>query len=171
MNEINDPELSPEVEKVAQRYLNKLKGSEPMEMERRVFLCYSRKDYDEVWKFHLAILGSGLHSFFDQSELMGIRLGENWMERIFEMLSKCTTMAYFLTPHSIQSDFIRYEVGFFIERIRIRSGAFFAIVLLQDMEIGSLKELNVPIIEYYKMSAEDAVHQLIKEMISFYGRE
>jgi hypothetical protein len=139
-----------------------------MQMEERVFISYASEEYADVFRFHLELLRMGMFTWFDQSELMGIRLGEDWVERTFEMLSSCCSMAFFLSPHSAQSDVVSYEVGFFTERIRVRSGIFLAIVLLHKMDVEYFKQQGIPIIEFYRLTAKDAAEQFIYEMSAYY---
>jgi hypothetical protein len=89
---------------------------------------------------------------------------------MFEMLSTCFCMAMFLSPYSIQSAIVGYEVGFFIERMRIRSGVCLAIVLLQPMDTEDFRQQGIPVIEFYRLTAKDAADQFMRELVAFYQR-
>lgn len=154
----------------AQPYLKKLKGPDPLEMDLRVYLSYATEDFEDVFRFHLELLRMGMFTFLDQSEIMGIHMGEDWMKCILQNLSTCCSLACFLSPHSLQSAFMGHEVSFFLERMRLRSGCFLCVVLMQKMEIGALGDLGVPVIEFYRLSAKDAAKQFVDHMVEFYQK-
>jgi hypothetical protein len=158
----------PALEAAARHYLKKLKGPEPMQMERRIFLSYAREDSNHVREFHLELLGMGLLTFMDKSEICGIYASENWIARIFHELSTCCSMAFFLSPHSLQSIPVGYEVGFFLERMKVRSGVFFAVIMLHALDVDHFRQLGIPIIELYRLSPRDAAEEFVDSMVAFY---
>lgn len=167
-----DEDIIKELEQRAQPYLQMLRGPDPMRMEQRVFLSYSRKDIADVYPFHLELLKTGLRTFFDQSISMGIYITENWMDKVLQMLSTCCAMAVCWSPNLNNSAVASFEIGFFLERIKARSGVFIAVILLHKQpKMGQALNLYVPVIELYKIGAEGAADQFIKKMVEFYQKQ
>lgn len=167
---VSPRELS-ELDALAKQHLRKLRGPEPVEMDSRVFLSYAREDEHDVRRFHLELVRMGLDTFFDQSDIFGIYMGENWSARVFKELSLCCSMAFFLSPHSVQSTMAGFEIGFFIERKSCRSGVFLAIISMYETDTTHFERAGIPIVEYYKMTAKEAAERFIHEMVTFYRNE
>jgi hypothetical protein len=167
----DDPALAEKFRKRAQPYLDELRGPRPMEMDFSVFLSYAREDFDDVFRFHLRLLEMGMVTFLDRSVATGVPFGKDWVDGILEKLTTCCSMAFFLSPHSIQSEFVSYEVRFFIERMKVRSGAFLATILLEKMDAEALRNHGAVVIDFYRMSAKDAADQYIRELLKFCDKE
>jgi TIR domain len=160
----------PLFEEKARRYLRKLKEPEPLEMEARVFLSYASEDAEAVRKFRGELSSVGVRTFLDQCRLRssGIPAGVDWRESILSALSRCCAMALFLSPQSIRSAIVAYELGFFLERMQVRAGVFLGVVLLHETEADDLRQLGIPAIEFYTVGAKSAAAAFAREMVAFY---
>lgn len=75
----------------------------------KVFISYSRKDQLLADKVAASLEDAGLDAWYDKREIMP---GENWAETISRGLKESDAMVVLLTPHALESDLVRADIGF-----------------------------------------------------------
>src|SRR5690349_1399199 len=82
----------------------------------RVFISYSRVDMTLAQKFHTLLVDAGHEVFFDQDRTYGIRIGEEWQERLHERLRWADAVVCLVTAASLSSTWCVCEVSTAISR-------------------------------------------------------
>ncbi len=121
-------------------------GDEPF-----VFVSYSHTDKLQVYPIIDYLNKIGLNIWYDE----GIPISENWKRSIVENLDKCNAFLVFVTPHIIDSEYVRKEINY---AMKMRK-PFFTIYLKEtelphelmfDMdEIQAMKKYLMPETEFY----------------------
>ena len=83
----------------------------------------------------------GFNIWYDE----GISVSEEWMKSIVENINRCTVFLVFITPHIIDSKFVRREISYAIERDK----PFYAVYLKDtklpddlDFEISGIQSMG-----------------------------
>jgi tetratricopeptide (TPR) repeat protein len=121
-------------------------GDEPF-----VFASYSHTDKLQVYPIIDYLNKIGLNIWYDE----GIPISENWKKSIVENLDKCNAFLVFVTPHIIDSEYVRKEINYAMKMHK----PFFTIYLKEtelphelmfDMdEIQAMKKYLMPETEFY----------------------
>jgi hypothetical protein len=85
-----------------------LKDDAPM-----VFIAYAAQDLEWVQQFYAALRDGGINAWLD---LVEIRPGDRWKERIENALGDAETMVFVLTPNSVTNHWMLFELGAAIAR-------------------------------------------------------
>ncbi|GAG60629.1 unnamed protein product, partial [marine sediment metagenome] len=73
-----------------------------------VFASYSHTDKLQVYPIIDYLNKIGLNIWYDE----GIPISENWKKSIVENLDKCSGFLVFITPHIIDSEYVRKEINY-----------------------------------------------------------
>ena len=92
------------------------KGDEPY-----VFASYAHADKLEVYPIIDYLNKNGIKIWYDE----GIPVSENWKKSIAVNLEHCNTFLVFISPHIIDSEYVRKEISFALKKKKL----FFAIYL------------------------------------------
>lgn len=85
--------------------------------ELKVFISYSRRDaLDFVDRLQAALAKHGVDAYVDRED---IGKGEEWWERIEQLITDADTVIFIMTPGSAQSEICHREVAF-AERVKKR---------------------------------------------------
>ncbi|MFX0143842.1 MAG: TIR domain-containing protein [Candidatus Hodarchaeota archaeon] len=119
--------------------------------ESFVFVSYSHTDKLQVYPIIDYLNKKSINIWYDE----GIPISENWKRAIVENLDKCTAFLVFITPHIIDSEYVRKEISYALKRHK----PFFTIYLREtdlphelifDMdEIQAMKKYLMPETEFY----------------------
>ena len=122
------------------------KGDEPF-----LFISYAHTDKLQVYPIIDYLDKSGFNVWYDE----GISASEEWMKSIVENINKCTAFLVFITPHIIDSRFVRREISYALNKNK----QFFSVYLKDtklpdelDFEISriqSMKKYTMPDSEFF----------------------
>lgn len=73
----------------------------------KVFISHARQDEGLARKVSAALEESGLSVL--NREIMP---GDNWGEKIAQVLNESDAMVVLLTPHALSSDFVRFDINY-----------------------------------------------------------
>lgn len=73
-----------------------------------VFLSYALEDREWVSEFTRALQESGVHNWFDVNDILP---GDPWVEKLQSALRESQTLLVFLSPNSVESPFVFFELG------------------------------------------------------------
>jgi hypothetical protein len=98
--------------------LRKLRSADPPQTdELKVFISYSRRDaLDFVDRLQPALAKHGVDAYVDRED---IEKGEEWWERIEQLITEADTVIFVMTPGSANSEICHREVDF-AERVKKR---------------------------------------------------
>lgn len=65
----------------------------------RVFISYARRDLQFAENLVAALVGRGFEAFLDTKQILP---GEAWRERLSDLISKCDTLVFLITPDSVE---------------------------------------------------------------------
>jgi hypothetical protein len=116
-----------------------------------VFVSYSHTDRLQVYPIIDYLNKTGINIWYDE----GIPISEDWKESIVENLERCSAFLVFITPHIIDSEYVRKEISFALKKQK----PFFSIYLKEtelpsklEFEIGDIQFMNkylMPETEFY----------------------
>jgi tetratricopeptide (TPR) repeat protein len=119
--------------------------------ESFVFASYSHTDKLQVYPIIDYLNKKGINIWYDE----GIPISENWKKSIVENLDKCNAFLVFITPHIIDSEYVRKEINYALKMHK----PFFTIYLREtqlphelifDMdEIQAMRKYIMPENEFY----------------------
>jgi tetratricopeptide (TPR) repeat protein len=122
-------------------------GDEPF-----VFVSYSHTDRLQVYPIIDYLNKTGKNIWYDE----GIPISEDWKKSIVENLERCSAFLVFITPHIIDSEYVRKEISFALKKRK----PFFSVYLKEtqlpselEFEIGNIqfmKKYLIPETEFYK---------------------
>ncbi len=123
-----------------------------------VFASYSHTDKLQVYPIIDYLNKIGLNIWYDE----GIPISENWKKSIVENLDKCSGFLVFITPHIIDSDYVRKEISFASKKQK----PFFG-VYLKDTELPSELEFDIADIQSMKkyLMPESEFYAKLREML------
>jgi hypothetical protein len=124
--------------------------------EAFVFASYSHTDKLQVYPIIDYLNKKGMNVWYDE----GIPISKNWKKLIVENLDKCNAFLVFITPHIIDSEYVRKEINYALKKHK----PFFTIYLREtqlphelifDMdEIQAMKKYLMPETEFYNKLRE-----------------
>jgi len=127
------------------------KGNEPF-----LFVSYAHSDKLQTYPIMDNLHKYGYNIWYDE----GISVSEEWMKSIVESINRCTAFLVFITPHIIDSKFVRREISYAIKKDK----PFYAVYLKDtklpddlDFEISgiqSMKKYTMPDGEFYEKIKE-----------------
>ena len=116
-----------------------------------VFVSYSHTDRLQVYPIIDYLNKTGKNIWYDE----GIPISEDWKESIVENLERCSAFVVFITPHIIDSEYVRKEISFALKKQK----PFFSVYLKEtelpsklEFEIGDIQFMNkylMPETEFY----------------------
>jgi hypothetical protein len=119
--------------------------------ESFVFVSYSHIDRLQVYPIIDYLNRTGISIWYDE----GIPISEDWKKSIVENLERCSAFLVFITPHIIDSEYVRKEISFALKKKK----PFFSIYLKEtelpselEFEIGNIqfmKKFLIPETEFY----------------------
>ncbi|MFX0004843.1 MAG: tetratricopeptide repeat protein [Candidatus Hodarchaeota archaeon] len=108
-------------------------GDEPF-----IFVSYSHTDRLQVYPIIDYLNKTGKNVWYDE----GIPISEDWKKSIVENLERCSAFLVFITPHIIDSEYVRKEISFALKKKK----PFFSIYLKEtqlpselEFEIGNIQ--------------------------------
>ncbi len=128
-------------------------GDEPF-----VFVSYSHTDKLQVYPIIDYLNKKGIHIWYDE----GIPISENWKRSIVENLERCKAFLLFITPHILDSDYVRKEISFASKRQK----RFFG-VYLKETELPSELEFDIADIQSMKkyLMSDSDFYPKLREVI------
>jgi hypothetical protein len=102
------------------------KGDEPF-----LFVSYAHSDKLQVYPIMDYLNKSGFNVWYDE----GISVSEDWKESIVANIEKCSAFLVFITPHIIDSKYVRKEISFALDIDK----SFYAVYLKDTTLPSSLK--------------------------------
>jgi tetratricopeptide (TPR) repeat protein len=106
-----------------------------------IFVSYSHTDKLQVYPIIDYLNKKGMHIWYDE----GIPISKNWKKSVVENLERCKAFLLFITPHIIDSDYVRKEISFASKRNK----PFFG-VYLKETELPSELEFDIADIQSMK---------------------
>ncbi|MFX0043944.1 MAG: TIR domain-containing protein, partial [Candidatus Hodarchaeota archaeon] len=116
-----------------------------------VFVSYSHTDRLQVYPIIDYLNRTGINIWYDE----GIPISEDWKKSIVENLERCSAFLVFITPHIIDSEYVRKEISFALKKHK----PFFSVYLKEtqlpselEFEIGNIqfmKKFLLPETEFY----------------------
>ena len=80
--------------------------------EEFVFVCYAHDDADLVYADLASLRDAGVRVWYDE----GIRPGAEWTEVLADALERCTSVLYFVSSRSVDSQHCRREINYTLNR-------------------------------------------------------
>ncbi|MFX0043552.1 MAG: tetratricopeptide repeat protein [Candidatus Hodarchaeota archaeon] len=109
--------------------------------EQYVFVSYSHTDRLQVYPIIDYLNKTGINIWYDE----GIPISEDWKKSIVENLEGCSAFLVFITPHIIDSEYVRKEISFALKKHK----PFFS-VYLKETELPSELEFEIGNIQFMK---------------------
>ncbi len=116
-----------------------------------VFVSYSHTDRLQVYPIIDYLNKTGKNIWYDE----GISISEDWKKSIVDNLERCSAFLVFITPHIIDSEYVRKEISFALKKHK----PFFSVYLKEtqlpselEFEIGNIQFMNkylMPETEFY----------------------
>ena len=132
-----------------------------------IFVSYSHTDKLQVYPIIDYLNKKGIHIWYDE----GIPISENWKKSIVENLDRCKAFLLFITPHIVDSDYVRKEISFASKRQK----QFFGVYLKETelpkelefdiADIQSMKKYLMPDSEFYPKLREVIYPTLYEQKI------
>ncbi|MFX0040277.1 MAG: TIR domain-containing protein [Promethearchaeota archaeon] len=111
-------------------------GDEPF-----VFVSYSHTDRLQVYPIIDYLNKTSKNIWYDE----GIPISEDWKKSIVDNLERCSAFLVFITPHIIDSEYVRKEISFALKKHK----PFFS-VYLKETELPSELEFEIGNIQFMK---------------------
>ena len=118
-----------------------------------VFASYAHADKLEVYPIIDYLNKEGVKIWYDE----GIPLSENWKKSIAVNLERCHTFLVFISPHIIDSEYVRKEISFALKKKK----PFFAIYL---------KETKLPTELEFEIADIQAMMKFLMPKHEFYSK-
>ncbi len=128
-----------------------------------IFVSYSHTDRLQVYPIIDYLNRTGINIWYDE----GIPISEDWKKSIVENLERCSAFLVFITPHIIDSEYVRKEISFALKRKK----PFFSVYLKEtqlpsklEFEIGDIQFMNkylIPEAEFY-IKLNDMLNSVLK---------
>jgi tetratricopeptide (TPR) repeat protein len=128
-------------------------GDEPF-----VFVSYSHTDKLQVYPIIDYLNKKGIHVWYDE----GIPISENWKRSIVENLERCKAFLLFITPHILDSDYVRKEISFASKRQKTFFGVY-----LKETELPRELEFDIADIQSMKkyLMSDSDFYPKLREII------
>ncbi|MFX1467474.1 MAG: TIR domain-containing protein [Promethearchaeota archaeon] len=104
-----------------------------------IFVSYSHTDRLQVYPIIDYLNKTGVNIWYDE----GIPISEDWKSSIVDNLERCSAFLVFITPHIIDSEYVRKEISFALKKQK----PFFS-VYLKETELPSKLEFEIGDIQY-----------------------
>ncbi len=129
-------------------------GDEPF-----IFVSYAHTDKLQVYPIIDYLNKKGTHIWYDE----GIPISENWKKSIVENLERCKAFLLFITPHIVDSDYVRKEISFASKKQK----QFFG-VYLKETELPSELEFDIADIQSMRkyLMSDSVFYPKLIEVIS-----
>lgn len=133
---------------------NAYKGDKPF-----VFISYAHADKLQVYPIIDYLHRSGFNVWYDE----GISPSEDWMDSIVNNIENCTVFLVFISPHILDSKYVRKEISFALEIDK----PFYA-VFLKDTALPSRLRFEISGIQHMKkyIMPDNEFYDKIKEVLS-----
>ena len=109
--------------------------------EAFVFVSYSHIDRLQVYPIIDYLNKTGNNIWYDE----GIPVSEDWKKSIVNNLERCSAFLVFITPHIIDSEYVRKEISFALKKKK----PFFS-VYLKDTQLPGELEFEIGNIQFIK---------------------
>jgi len=128
-------------------------GDEPF-----IFASYSHTDKLQVYPIIDYLNKKGIHIWYDE----GIPISENWKKSIVENLERCKAFLLFITPHILDSDYVRKEISFASKRQKTFFGVY-----LKETELPRELEFDIADIQSMKkyLMSDSDFYPKLREVI------
>jgi hypothetical protein len=129
-------------------------GDEPF-----VFVSYSHTDKLQVYPIIDYLNKKGIHVWYDE----GIPISENWKNSVVDNLEQCSAFLVFITPHIIDSEYVRKEISFALKKQK----PFFS-VYLKETQLPSKLEFEIGDIQFMKkyLMSETEFYNKLNRMLN-----
>ena len=123
-----------------------------------VFVSYSHTDRLQVYPIIDYLNRIGINIWYDE----GIPISEDWKSSIVDKLERCNAFLVFITPHIIDSEYVRKEISFALKKQK----PFFS-VYLKETELPSKLEFEIGDIQFMKkyLIPEPEFYNKLKRML------
>ncbi|MFX1495558.1 MAG: tetratricopeptide repeat protein [Promethearchaeota archaeon] len=123
-----------------------------------VFVSYSHTDRLQVYPIIDYLNKTCVNIWYDE----GIPISEDWKKSIVENLERCSAFLVFITPHIIDSEYVRREISFAVKKHK----PFFS-VYLKETELPSELEFEIGNIQFMKkyLIHETEFYDKLKRML------
>lgn len=121
-------------------------GDEPF-----LFVSYAHSDKLQVYPIMDYLYKTGFNIWYDE----GISVSEDWKESIVNNIENCSLFLVFITPHIIDSEFVRKEISFALTRkkpfysVYLKDTKLPAALKFDISGIQSMKKYTLPETEFY----------------------
>ena len=124
-----------------------------------IFVSYSHTDRLQVYPIIDYLNKTGINIWYDE----GIPVSEDWKSSIVENLERCKAFLVFITPHVIDSEYVRKEISFALKKQK----PFFSIYL-KETQLPSKLEFEIGDIQFMKkyLMPEPEFYNKLKEMLN-----
>lgn len=124
-----------------------------------VFISYSHTDKLQVYPIIKNLNKAGINIWYDE----GIPISEDWKKFIVEHLERCNAFIVFITPRIINSENVRKEINFALNR-----GKKFFAIFLKETELPSDLEFEIAHIQHMNkyLIPETEFYTKLKEMLN-----
>ena len=123
-----------------------------------IFVSYSHTDRLQVYPIIDYLNKTGTNIWYDE----GIPISEDWKKSIVENLERCSAFLVFITPHIIDSEYVRKEISFALKKQK----PFFS-VYLKETQLTSELEFEIGNIQFMKkyLMPETEFYNKLKRML------
>jgi tetratricopeptide (TPR) repeat protein len=130
------------------------KGDDPF-----LFVSYSHSDKLQVYPIMDYLNKSGFNVWYDE----GISVSEDWKKSIVDNIDKCSAFLVFITPHIIDSKYVRREISYALDKDK----KFFS-VYLKDTQLPNEIQFEISGIQSMKKYTMDdsEFYSKIKDVLS-----
>lgn len=124
-----------------------------------VFISYSHTDKLQVYPIIKNLNKAGINIWYDE----GILISEDWKKCIVENLERCQAFVVFITPRVINSENVRKEINFALNK-----GKKFFAIFLKETELPSDLEFEIAHIQYMNkyLIPDTEFYAKLKEMLN-----
>ncbi len=129
-------------------------GDEPF-----LFVSYAHSDKLQVYPIMDYLYKTGFNIWYDE----GISVSEDWKESIVNNIENCSLFLVFITPHIIDSEFVRKEISFALTRKK----PFYS-VYLKDTKLPAALKFDISGIQFMKKYTlpETEFYTKLKDVLS-----
>jgi len=134
------------------------KGDKPF-----LFVSYAHSDKLQVYPIMDYLHKSGFNVWYDE----GISVSEDWKKSIVKNIEDCSAFLVFITPHIIDSDYVRKEISFALSQKKPFYSVYLKDTKLPNellFDIGgiqSMKKYTMPDSEFY-----DKIKEVLSPVLS-----
>lgn len=105
-------------------------------MRKNIFISYNHQDRPFVARLAQGLKAAGLPVWWDQWE---IKFGDSIIQKVSDGIDKSAYLVAVLSPHSVQSDWVRREIGsVLMKQLSAEKGVVVLPLLLADCEVPAL---------------------------------